>query len=298
MGRNILFCINPVSGTKSKKRLEDIIFSRCEQENIHCTILPTSAEGDYHFLKDKISNEGITDVVICGGDGSLSPIISHLLHTDVNIGILPLGSGNGLARTAGISPSLDKALDTIFYGTAHYVDAILINGHLSCQLSGLGFDAQVAEDFSKHKQRGLNTYIKEVFKNLFTTKTWPFEITIDGKVLNEDAFCVCIANSNQFGNNFTIAPKASLSDGLLDVVVLKKTSKPLVIYEVMKQVLTGEILNVRARDLENRKVLYFQTNKLYIKNKGNAPLHIDGDPKPTAADFQIETIPSAYRLLQ
>lgn len=298
MSRKILFFINPVSGTKSKKQLENRIISRCSERNISFEILFTSVEGDYRFLKDKITKEGITDVVICGGDGSLSPVITHLLRTEVNIGILPLGSGNGLARAAGIPGSLSRAFDIIFNGKAGWVDAILINNQLSCQLCGLGFDAQVALDFSKGKTRGLNTYIKHALKNFISTKTWKFEIEIEGTVFKEDAFCVCIANSNQFGNNFTIAPKASLNDGLLDLIVVKKTSKPIVLFEIVKQVLSGKIKSINEKGLEKQNVLYFQASQLKIKNLSKAPLHIDGDPTAAAEEFFIEVLPSAYRLIQ
>lgn len=298
MSRKILFFINPVSGTKNKSQLEKNILTRCTARKISFEILHTSADGNYNFLKDKIEKDSITDVVICGGDGTLSPIIANLLNTEVNVGILPLGSGNGLARAAGIPNSIPKAFEIIFEGKASKADAFLINQQLSCQLAGLGFDAQVAHDFSKQKKRGLNTYIKQVFKNFLSTKTWLFEIEINGKVFKEDAFCVCVANSNQFGNNFTIAPKASLSDGLLDIIIVKKSSKPIVVFEIIKQVLSGKIKSINERGLEQKNILYFQAKQLTIKNINIAPLHIDGDPAATASEFLIEVLPSAYKLIQ
>lgn len=298
MSRKILFFINPISGTKSKLPLEKNIVSRCAEKGISFEILHTTKEGNYDFLKEKIQKEGITDVVICGGDGSLSPIIASLLQSDVNMGILPLGSGNGLARAAGIPQSVHKALDIIFHGKAQYVDAILINNQLSCHLSGLGFDAQVAHDFSKQKNRGLHSYVKQVFKNFLKTTFWNFEIEIGGKVFKEQAFCVCIANSNQFGNNFTIAPKASLTDGLLDIIIVKKTSKPMMLFEIVKQVLAGKIKRIDEKGLGKKNIFYFQAKQLKIKNPDNAPMHIDGDPNASAPEFFIEVLPSAYRLIQ
>jgi YegS/Rv2252/BmrU family lipid kinase len=298
MSRKILFFINPISGTASKLRLEKKIIKKCTERNIAFEILFTSKDGNYIFLKNKIEKEGITDIVICGGDGSISPIISSLLNTKINIGILPLGSGNGLATAAGIPKSLDKAFEIIFIKNASCVDAFLVNNRLSCQITGLGFDAQVAYDFSLQKKRGLNTYIKQFFKNFFSAKTWHFEIEIEDRFFKEEAFCVCIANSNQFGNNFKIAPKASLSDGLLDIVIMKKTSKPMVLFELVKQVLSGEIKNIKEKDLHKQNVLYFQARQLKIKNIDMAPLHIDGDPVLSAEEFSIKVLPSAYRLIQ
>src|ERR1700710_997187 len=118
MERKILFFINPVSGTKSKIQLEKEIIKKCVKNSIDYEFLFTSADGNYSFLRDKIHRDEITDVVICGGDGSISPIIASLLNVAVNIGIIPLGSGNGLALTAKIPRSVNKALEIIFNGNA------------------------------------------------------------------------------------------------------------------------------------------------------------------------------------
>jgi diacylglycerol kinase (ATP) len=298
MSRKILFFINPISGTKSKLLLEKKIIKKCGDNNIAFEILFTSSDGNYEFLKDKIAKELITDIVICGGDGSLSPIISYLLKIEINIGILPLGSGNGLARTAGIPKSLDKAFDIIFKGKASYVDAFLINGRVSCHVCGLGFDAKVAHEFSKKRTRGLSTYTKETFKNFFSAQTYFFSIEVEDSLFNVDAFLICIANSNQFGNNFKIAPQASLCDGLLDIVIVKKTNKFRVVLSFVKQILAGKTGNLNEKGARKKSLLYFQTNKIKITNPQLAPLHIDGDPAPTVKEFSIEIIPSAYRLLQ
>lgn len=298
MSRKILFFINPVSGTKGKLQLEKNIIKKCEEKNIAFEILFTSKDGDYDFLKNKIERDFITDIVICGGDGSLSPIISSLLNTKINIGIIPLGSGNGLAKTARIPKSIDKAFEIIFNGKASCVDAFLINNKLSCHVSGIGFDAKVAHEFSKQKSRGLSTYTKEALKNFFSAKTYSFDIETIDAGFNSDAFLICIANSNQFGNNFKIAPQASLNDGLLDIVIVKKTNKLRIVIAFIYQIFSGKIKNVNAKNFHKKDILYFQTNSIKIKNPDLAPLHIDGDPIETAKEFSIEVLPAAYKLIQ
>ena len=181
MSRKILFFINPISGTKNKLHLEEKIIRHCEEKNVSFEILFTSKEGDYEFLYDKIRNENITDIAICGGDGSVTPIVSAILKIPVNIGIIPLGSGNGLARTAGIPNSVDKAIDVVLAGNATATDVFLINNKLSTHVCGLGFDAKVAHDFSEAKNRGLNSYTKIALKNFTSAKTYPFIIEADGK---------------------------------------------------------------------------------------------------------------------
>ncbi len=298
MSRHIIFFINPISGTKNKRELEEKILERCTREGVAFQILFTSAEGDYRFLKEKVEEDNITDVVICGGDGSLRFIISELLNTEVQVGIIPSGSGNGLARTACIPQSFDGALEVIFKGAAQRVDAIMINNQLSCHLSGLGFDARVAHDFARQKKRGLKTYITQVAKNFFDTKNYHFEIDIGGKLLKEEAMCICITNSNQFGNNFKIAPQASISDGLMDVIIFRKAAKIRTIISLTCQIFSGKISRIKEKSLDKQKVLYFQTTKIAIQNPEGAPFHIDGDPAETEREFFIEILPGAFQLLQ
>ncbi len=295
--RKILFFINPISGTGSKLRLERKIIKKCLEYNIGFELLSTAEDGDYFFLRDKIRQDKVTDVVICGGDGTLSPVISSLLNIEINIGIIPMGSGNGLAFTAKIPRSVDKALEIIFTGKTKCVDAFLINGRLGCMLCGIGLDAQVAYDFSLQKKRGLSTYIKQTFKNFLSASPYHFEITIQNMQFKTDAFFICIANGNQFGNNFTIAPAASLNDGLLDIIIVKKMSKPGIVWSVLKQVKTGKIISFEEKNFHKKNIFYFQTDKLQIINPEMAPLHIDGDHTTTHKKFDIEILPSAFTLI-
>lgn len=298
MSRKILFFVNPISGTRSRLQLEKQIIKRCEDENVAFEILLTSKEGDYNFLKERVANDGITDIVICGGDGSISPVVSSLVNTYVNIGIIPRGSGNGLARTARIPKSVDKALDIIMKGNASPVDAFTINDRLSCHVCGLGFDALVAHEFSKQRTRGLYTYTKETLKHFFQIKPYAFSIVVEDQQFKTDAFLVCIANSNQFGNNFKIAPQASICDGLLDIVIVNKSNKIQVVVAFVKQILFGKVSKISINKMKSKNLLYFQTKSIIVENPDLAPLHIDGDPTETSRRFSIETLPGAYRLLQ
>lgn len=297
MSRKILFFINPVSGTKSKMDLEKKIIEKCGEQNISFEILFTSKGGDYNFLHDQILNENITDIAVAGGDGSIRHIVSSVLNLTVNIGIIPLGSGNGLAGTAGIPKSVDKAIDVILAGKSSGTDVFLINNELSTHVCGLGFDAKVAHDFAGSKKRGLHSYTKIALKNFIAAKTYPFIIEAEGKKMEEEAFLICIANSNQFGNNFKVAPKASICDGLLDIVVVKKTSKPKVVLSFIEQLLSGKVQSPKSKKFNQKNILYFQTNQLKIENPQLAPFHIDGDPADTSKEFSVKILPSAYKLL-
>ncbi len=297
MDRKFIYFINPISGTGGKLLLPEIIKNKTDEQNIPFEILHTNAAGDYAWLKEKITTEKITDVIVCGGDGTVNQIAAALLNTPVNIGIVPMGSGNGLAFAAKIPKRIHKALEVVFAGHSAAVDSFYINGKFSCMLCGLGFDAQVAHDFSKQAKRGLATYVKQSVKNFFSAKPYPFELILDGKSINTEAFFISIANSNQFGNNFTIAPQASLHDGLLDIVVVNEMSKLRIIWSVLKQISNGQVRLYEDKKYHRNDIHYFQTKKINIKNPGLAPLHIDGDPAETATSFDIEIIENAFSLL-
>ena len=298
MIRNFIYFINPISGTKNKDALLQLIEQRTRKQNIPYQILHTNASGDYSYLKEKISKEKITDIIICGGDGTVNQVAGSLLGVGINIGIIPMGSGNGLALAAGIPVKSTKALDVIFKGKASYIDSFYINSSFSCMLCGLGFDALVAHEFAKHPSRGLLTYVKLSLKNFFTAPFYPFIIEANNTTINADAFFISIANSNQFGNNFTIAPKASLSDGLLDIVIVNKMSKLRLVYTILKQIRSGKVEQTTGKKFHQKDIQYFQTKSLEIKNPSFAPLHIDGDPAITDIVFKIKIIENAFRLLQ
>ena len=297
MSRKILYFINPVSGPKRYNVLPEFLIERTLQENIFFEIIFTNPAGEYPFLTDKINKEGFTDVVVCGGDGSINQIASHIAGTDINVGIIPIGSGNGLALAAKIPRNINKALQIIFAGSSTFIDAFFINEKFSCMLCGVGFDAQVAHDFALQPRRGLATYVEQSVRNFIKAKPYLFDITLAGRTFSTDAYFISIANSNQFGNNFIIAPKASLHDGLLDVIVVKKMSKARMIWAVLQQIRSGEVGTQEERNFHKREVLYFQTDKLIIHNHQLAPLHIDGDPAETAKKFEIEILPKAFKLI-
>lgn len=298
MIRKFIFFINPISGTKNKAALKPLIEKTMGKENLSFQFLDTRKDGNYNFLPGLILEQKITDVIICGGDGTVNQVASSLVNSDVNVGIIPMGSGNGLAFAAGIPKNANKALNIILKGKASYIDSFYINNHFSCMLCGIGFDAQVAHNFAKQKSRGLITYVKQTIKHFFSAPAYKFIIEVNNTKIETDAFFISIANSNQFGNNVTIAPKASLSDGLLDVVIVNKMNKLNLLYAVGRQIQSGKIEDVADKEFKKKGIQYFHAKKLSIENISNAPLHIDGEPAQTSNAFEINIIENAFKLLQ
>jgi YegS/Rv2252/BmrU family lipid kinase len=302
MERKILYLINPISGTRAKASLQDLITGRTTQQKIPFMIQPTDAAGRYDHLLPLIGREAVTDVVICGGDGTVSAVASALKGSRIRLGIIPMGSGNGLALAAGIPRDPARALDIVFAGKAGFIDGLHINDQFSCMLCGIGLDGMVAHEFAEQDRRGLQTYIRVTMKNFFSARPYPFRLALPGgegqSLFDVKAFFISIANGNQFGNNFTIAPQASLHDGLLDIVVARKTNRLRFLLSVIRQVLGGYRVKPAPWKDQTGKILYFQTSALVIENPGGAPLHIDGDPALSAASFRIEVVPEAILLLQ
>jgi len=277
--------------------LQELIAARTAAAGFEFEIFPSVANGDYSFLYPIITEKNFTDIVIAGGDGTINQAVKSLKQFNLPFGIIPCGSGNGLAFSAGIPKNADKGLQIVFNGKTDKCDAFMVNESFACMLCGLGFDAQVAHDFANDPRRGLTTYIRKTISNFFSARTYPFVLTTNGKEIKTDALFISIANSNQFGNHFTIAPKASLKDGLLDIVVMTRQNKLNALLQAFKQV--GGYNKLQEIDVINEKasVLYFQTNEIKIENSGLAPMHIDGEPVEKIPTINIRILRDFFHLI-
>jgi YegS/Rv2252/BmrU family lipid kinase len=296
MARKCLILINPISGTRSKKNLVPVIEDAFRKHNLAFEITHTNREGDYAYLPEKIQVEQFTDLVLCGGDGTISTVLAYLAGTSIPVGIIPMGSGNGLAMGAGIPMNTRAAIERIVTGNPTPTDGIRINNQFCCMLCGLGLDAQVAHDFANEKKRGLLRYIKLTTRHFWKGTSYPMIITINGETIEADVLFISIANSNQFGNRITIAPKALLNDGKMDVVIVKKQMALTAAWQLLRQIISGQVMPGKVA--HDKKVYYFQTDHLEIHNPGNAPFHIDGEPLPTNTQFTVDIIPNAFMLIR
>ncbi|MFL9482115.1 diacylglycerol/lipid kinase family protein [Chitinophagaceae bacterium LWZ2-11] len=298
MERKMIYLVNPISGTAKKDDIIQLAKKITSENNVAFEIVPTNATGNYDFLKEKIASEKITDLIMVGGDGTVNQIVNALRYEPVNFGIIPVGSGNGLALAAKIPKKPQDAIELLFKGEAKLVDAFSINNRFSCMLSGIGFDAQVAQDFSTKASRGLLTYTQQSIANYFKAHPYQFEVKVNGFSFFTEAFFISIANGNQFGNNVTIAPQANLNDGLLDIVIVQKMNKAKLPFAVLKQIRGNNKLQELVEDIGRKNVLYFQTPSLSIKNLKLAPLHIDGEPTETSGEFEISIMKDCFNLIQ
>lgn len=284
---------NPISGGGRASRLAIWARKRLANEGLEGILMETDAGGDYGRASALIEELGITDVLVVGGDGTVNAVIGALRGMEVCFGILPAGSGNGLAFGAGISGNKAKAMALILEGNARHIDAFEVNGKFGCMVYGAGLDGEVAFHFAKGKRRGLYGYLGLVLSSFLKAKKYSFELGCSEFSERVSAYFISIANSNQYGNHFQVAPAASLSDGKLDVVVAASSNKWSLLGDMFRHLLLRRAAHTPDK---RRGVIYFQTSSLRLRNEDLAHCHLDGEVAGSPMDIDLRVIPSAFRM--
>lgn len=219
----ILFIVNPISGLGLGKELPERIKGLPEYDNVDYEIVFTEYAGHARVLVEEARNtRKYTHIVAVGGDGTVNEVGGALCGSDIAFAVVSLGSGNGFARHLGYSIFMNKALKQVLTDQYVRIDVLEINGRHSLNVSGVGFDAEVAHEFNHLKLRGVLSYIYAAIKLWFRYPEKKYKITSDGKVMKVSCFILSFANSSQYGNNAFIAPHASVRDGLMDICILKR----------------------------------------------------------------------------
>ena len=285
--RHITFIINPVSGTTKKKNIPKLIEDIFGNSDIEVSIVNTDYAGHAKEIAANLCTKN-TEIIAVGGDGTINEVVNGIKDSGATFGIIPSGSGNGLARHLGISMRAKKAMELIKLGHTQNIDLIKINGEYSANVSGVGFDALVAHQFQNSKTRGLLSYAQISMQEFFKYKPKNYQISIDGKELNREAFLISFANSSQFGNNAFIAPQASITDGLIDLCILKP-------FPVVATAIVFE--RVMAKTINNSKFMdIIQGKKITVKNPAKI-YHLDGDPRESDDDLEIEICAGILKLI-
>ena len=222
MKKKIRIIINPISGTGRQKKAEEAIGKYLDTSLFDSEILYSQRKGDITLLSRQAVEKEYDAVVVIGGDGSINEAIQVLEGSKTALGVIPIGSGNALARHLKIPMSIADSVLRINQFKIKQIDMAKINNYLFVNLAGIGFDAHVAYQFSQSKKRGLWNYIKITVREFFRYSEKEYNLILDGKSLNTSAFMVVFANANQFGNNLLISPQGKIDDGLLDVCIVKK----------------------------------------------------------------------------
>ncbi|MES2479839.1 MAG: diacylglycerol kinase family protein [Bacteroidota bacterium] len=267
--KHLVFIVNPKSGVERNKKVQ-IAIDKCLDTTIYShEIQYTERIGHGEDLARNAAQNGAFAVVAVGGDGSVNDIIRGLYGTGVLLAILPKGSGNGLARTLSIPVDTEKALQVINRGLTDIIDVGFANEKLFASNAGVGYDALICKKFANSQKRGLSVYAWLITKYMWLYRDWTFQIEVDGQELEETAFFISVANGRQFGYNFKIAEDASWTDGLLDVVIIRKFPKIL-----------GALLGFRMLTgtlLKSRYVHRIRGKEIKISNPKLKLMQTDGD---------------------
>ncbi len=283
-----LLIINPISGTSSKEGLENAVIESLSPEGWEIDADTTKCHGDATRLALHAVENHYDAVFAAGGDGTVNETAAALRETDTVLGIIPCGSGNGLARHAGIPAGIREGIEVIKENNPVAADYMTVNDIPCFCTFGVGFDAAVSSAFARHKKRGKLTYIKSTFETYRTFKPELYTIEMNGEVLREKAFLVAVCNASQYGNNAYIAPHASITDGLLDVTLIH-SGNTLTTALVGVDLLTGMLE-------KNALIDTIRTSELIIRRKEPGAVHIDGEPMELGTELVIKCHPGRLNL--
>lgn len=289
MKKHILFIVNPISGNKRKNTIEREITTAIDSSRFDYEIVRTTHAGHATDLAREAAAKGIHVVVAVGGDGTVNEVARAIVHTDTALGIIPCGSGNGLARHLQIPQNVRRALDIINQNVVHCLDYGKINGHPFFCTCGMGFDAFVSKKFAESGKRGLLSYVRNTVSIGLKYKPETYVIEDERGVEKHEAFLITCANASQYGNNAYIAPGASMKDGVMDIIVIRPFNT-----------LEGGIVALQMFTktlLSNNHVHMFKATKLRITRPSEGAVHCDGEPLVMGKNIEVELIRKSFNVV-
>lgn len=287
--KRIVFVVNPISGTQGKKAILKWIDERIDRALFDYSIVKTQYAGHAVEIAAAAAKDNVDIVVAIGGDGTINEIGRSLVHTNTALGIIPCGSGNGLARHLHIPMDAKAAIDLLNTGEFTCVDYGKINDMPFFCTCGVGFDAFVSLKFADSGKRGLLTYLENTLHESLTYEPETYEIENEEGTIKYKAFLIACANASQYGNNAYIAPQASLTDGLMDVTILE----PFTVLDVPS--LSFQLFN-KTID-QNSRIKTMRAKKIKIHRTKEGVMHYDGDPVMGGKDIEVELIPHGLNVI-
>lgn len=267
--KKALFVLNPISGDISKEEVQAMVEEYCYEHHIHLAFYHTTGENDCDEIKEQMAKENPDVVVAIGGDGTVSLVAEILNHGSIPLGIIPMGSGNGLSKDIGIPQEIDQALDLLKHGFVKKIDSLDINGKTVFHLSDLGFNAFIVKKFNEGETRGPGAYAWIALQEYINYTPFYYKIQTDVEYWEGEAFMVTIANANAFGSNAAINPRGIIDDGFFEICMIEPFPKGAAI-GLLFSLYTDKIHNsVYSR--------IFKCRTATIKKTSNDILQIDGE---------------------
>ena len=276
---NIVFIVNPISGNHSKEEFPALAEATIDKSKFDYEIRYTEYAGHAAEIARQCAEEKVDVVVAVGGDGTVNEVARSLVHTESALGIIPFGSGNGLARHLCIPMDAKKALEIINQHKIESFDYGVINDLPFFCTCGMGFDAFISLKFAEAGKRGPVTYIENVLKEGLKYKPETYEVEDDSGTKKYKAFLIACANASQYGNNAYIAPGATMKDGEMDVIIMEPFNTieaPQIAADLFMKTLGN-----------NSKIKTFRAKHIHIHRSVPGAIHCDGDPMMTGTDIDV-----------
>lgn len=287
--KEILVLINPISGTGKKKIIEKLLREYIDSSKIEYDIRYTDHAGHAtEIARNVVQFNSYRAIVVVGGDGSVNEVAQGLIGSEIELGIIPSGSGNGFARHLGIPLNFKDAIQCINTANSKLVDSGQVNKMNFVGVAGLGFDALISKKFDESPSRGFWTYFKLTVKEFVKYKEREYKVSFDGKEFVLSAFILCFCNSSQWGNDVFIAPNATSQDGFLRMIVVRKLpllSVPLFAYKLFKKKVDS-----------SKYYKEFKVKSVSLKHSGKL-IHIDGEPFDFSNQLEISVKAASLKVI-
>ena len=284
-----VFVINPIAGNRTQRNLKEKILKLTEYSFPETCFFETGKQGEATIIVKEKVKEGIKRFVAVGGDGTVNEVAQGLVNTEAAVGIIPTGSGNGLARHLGIPLNLPGAIDLLRNAHPVTIDYGILNGTPFFCTAGIGFDALVGNEFSLLGKRGFFSYLRIILARFISYTPQKYIIRINGNKITKELFLVTFANSSQYGNRASIAPQASIKDGFMDVTMLS----PFPFYKALN---IGIRLLTKTIDSSNY-VEIVKCKKVSVERESSGHVHFDGEPMITGRIVDVKIIPGGLNVL-
>jgi len=287
--RNILFVINPIAGDIDKEDLEEDIIAICNEHGLQHHIYKTTGNNDNEHIKELLQNQKPDAVFAVGGDGTVSIVAGLLIDTNTPLGIIPLGSGNGLSKDLNIPQDTEDALELIHTHVIRNIDTLDINGQPSIHLADLGFNALVVQRFCDGDSRGPGAYAWIALQEYLSYEPKFYTIETDTERFEGEAFMVTIANANAFGSNATINPTGILNDGRFEICLIERFPKAAGLGILYKLYTDSIDDSVYTRKLTCRSATIYNTD--------HEVMHIDGEPVEHSDVVKVQIKPKSLKVI-
>lgn len=287
----VCIIVNPISGLRhvGKKAFMKLVENTIDREKYIPEFYFTEYSGHASTIASEACTSGISYFLVAGGDGTVNEVAAQLSGKNVVMGIIPSGSGNGLAHHLEIPVKTAEAIKIFNRGRVLNIDTCKVNKKIFVSIAGIGFDARIARQFAESNRRGFLTYARIIFKEYFNYKQKKYTLVIDGEKMVTSAFFISFANSSQFGYNTRIAPNASITDGKIDVCIVRKppvAALPLVAHQVMR------------RRIDRSKYMdIIQATKITVEHKKRMTVNLDGEPIKMNKILNIDIRPASLAVV-